>query len=528
MSKAIGRIQPLATDTERPPLPPVRADQPATIVIFGASGDLAHRKLIPALHALFRQGLFPDKFAIVGVARRDYSTGAFREAMREAARADGSIAGDDAALNRFLEHIFYHRGDVEDAQSFRVLHELLSDTMRFPSNHLFYLAVAPQYFSPIVARMREAGLVRNPRSGSWSRVVIEKPFGRDLESARELNLDLLSHLDEAQIYRIDHYLGKETVQNILGFRFANSIFEPLFNNHHVDHIQITAAETVGMESGRGAYYDSSGAIRDMVQNHLLQLLCLVGMEPPSGLTADAIHNEKVRLLRSLVPPAPGDMPQKVIRGQYGSGKVDGEAVRGYLEEDRIPPGSRTETFCALQLSIENWRWAGVPVFLRTGKRLKRRVTEIVVQFKMPPLQLFRAVECEGDVCDLSLSQPNTLVFRIQPDEGIALQFSAKRPAMQVVVESVSMDFSYRQTWNLPLPEAYERLLLDVMRGDATLFTRSDEAEAAWQVVDPILRAWRSEQGPSLQYYPAGSWGPKAADRLCSQPHRAWRNPGERS
>jgi glucose-6-phosphate 1-dehydrogenase len=351
--------------------------------------------------------------------------------------------------------------------------------------------------------------------------VIEKPFGRDLESARNLNRDVLAHLDESQIYRIDHYLGKETVQNILGFRLANLIFEPVFNWHHVDHIQITAGETVGMESGRGAYYDSAGALRDMVQNHLLQLLCLVAMEPPGNLTADAIRSAKVQLLNSLVPPAPQEIGSKTIRAQYIAGLENGQRIPAYVEEDRVARDSRTESYCALRLGIENWRWAGVPVYLRTGKRLRKRLTEIVIQFKQPPLQLFQTVECEGDYCDLTLSRPNVLGFRIQPDEGISLQFAAKRPSMQFVVESVAMNFSYQQTWKHSLPEAYERLLLDVMRGDSSLFTRSDQVEAAWRVMAPILAAWQSQPDIPIHTYMPGSWGPAAADDLIRQEGRFW-------
>lgn len=525
MSKVVRIITPIADEAERKPLPPVHVEQPITVAIIGASGDLTRRKLMPALFAAFSRGLLRDRIAIVGISRKDYSTEVFREMMREILSSGGSAAGGESVLDRFVGRIFYHRGDLNDLESFLSLRERLEDREGFPPNRIFYLALAPQHSSAAIARLREAGLVHAPHSQPWSRVVIEKPFGRDLHSARKLNLEVLSHLNESQIYRIDHYLGKETVQNILGFRFANSIFEPLFNNHHVDHIQITAAETAGMEGGRGAYYDSSGALRDMVQNHILQLLCLVGMEPPSDLTADAIHNEKVRLLRSLLPPRPELIAGRIVRAQYGPGKVDGEPVRGYLDEDRIPAGSQTETYCALQFSIENWRWSGVPVYLRTGKRMAKRATEIAIQFRMPPLQLFRTVECEGDVCDLTLSRPNVLVFRIQPDEGIALQFSAKRPAPQFVVESVAMDFSYHRTWRLSLSEAYERLLLDVMRGDSTLFMRSDELEAAWQVVDPILQAWQSGSGGNLESYSGGSWGPDAADRLMAQSRRAWRNPG---
>jgi len=330
-------------------------------------------------------------------------------------------------------------------------------------------------------------------------------------------------LDESQIYRIDHYLGKETVQNILGFRLANSIFEPLFNNHYVDHIQITASETVGMESGRGTYYDQAGALRDMVQNHMLQLLCLATMEPPSNLTADAIRGAKVQLLNSLLPPSEKEMSEKFICAQYTAGKEKGMNTPAYVEEERIAHDSTTESYCAVRFGIENWRWGGVPVYLRTGKRLRKRLTEIAIQFKMPPLQLFHTVECMGDVCDLTLSRPNVLVFRIQPNEGIALRFSAKRPAMQFVVESVAMDFSYSQTWKLSLPEAYERLLLDVMRGDSTLFMRSDEVEAAWKAIDPMLKARASKPGIPIYYYEPGSWGPGEAENLLSSEGRAWKN-----
>ncbi len=520
-----GTVAPIAGDADRKPLPLVSVDQPVTIVIFGASGDLTQRKLLPALYALYSQRLLRDRLSVIGIARRNYTTEFFRDQMRDAIRAHSRAAIDEADLDRFVSRIFYQRGDVDDAASFRSLQNRIADVAEYPANHIFYLAVAPEHFSPIIAGLHEADLIHEPRSPAWSRIVIEKPFGRDLESARALNREVLAHLDESQIYRIDHYLGKETVQNILGFRFANAIFEPLFNNNLVDHIQITAAETLGVERGRGAYYDSSGALRDMVQNHLLQLLCLVGMEPPADLKADSIHREKTRLLGSIIPPSADAVAQQTIRGQYRSGRDEkGEIIPAYVQEEHIAANSSTETYCALQLSIENWRWAGVPVFLRTGKRLKRRGTEIAIQFKKPPLQLFRAVECDGDVCDLTLSHPNVLVFRIQPDEGIAFQFSAKRPAMQFVVESVAMDFSYRETWKMPLSEAYERLLLDVMRGDATLFTRSDEVEAAWRIVDPILQAWKSAPGIPLAYYDPGSWGPEAADTWLRKPDRQWINP----
>jgi glucose-6-phosphate 1-dehydrogenase len=314
------------------------------------------------------------------------------------------------------------------------------------------------------------------------------------------------------------------VQNILSFRFANAIFEPLFNNHLVDHIQITASETVGMESGRGAYYDASGAIRDMVQNHMLQLLCLVTMDPPASLQADAIRNEKLKVLQSITPPDGDHVRYSVVRGQYASGLLDGKPVVGYRKEDRVNPQSKTDAFVAMRFHIDNWRWAGVPVYLRTGKRMPKRATEIVVHFKTPPLQLFQTVECVGDVCDLTQSKPNQIIFRIQPDEGIALHFSAKRPVLQVQVQNVAMNFSYSQTWEKSLPEAYERLLLDVMRGDSTLFTRSDEVEAAWKIVDPILQAWKNDPDIPVHEYAPGTWGPEAADDLLRGQNDAWRNP----
>jgi glucose-6-phosphate 1-dehydrogenase len=346
-------------------------------------------------------------------------------------------------------------------------------------------------------------------------VVVEKPFGRDLASAQELNRTLLARLDESQIYRIDHYLGKETVQNILSFRFANTIFEPVFNRTYVDHIQITAAETVGMESGRGAFYDKTGALRDMVANHLFQLLCLVTMEPPDGLEARSIRNEKMKVLRALRPATMTSKRPPVCFGQY-SGSTSAKA---YHEEERIDPQSKTETFAALRMEVNNWRWAGVPIYLRTGKRLAKKTTEIAVQFKTPPLSLFQHVACKGDVCDMTGVKPNTLIFKIQPDEGIFLQVSAKRPSMQMVVESVNMDFSYSGRWAKDLPEAYERLLLDAMRGDSTLFTRSDEVEAEWSVIDEVLAVAAGQQPAS---YASGSWGPIEADALLSG-DAAWKN-----
>lgn len=513
-----------ATDLSIPAFPSSRVRDALTITIFGASGDLTQRKLIPALYAMYVQGFLPPEFAVVGFARRPWTDDAFRQLMAEGIRTFGRIPVQDDVLRSFCARLHYHEGDIESAASYDGLQKKLYDLRRFPPNHLFYLSIRPELFSTVLERMKASRLIARPGEDRWTRVVIEKPFGRDLASARQLNRDVLTQLEESQVYRIDHFLGKETVQNILSFRFANAIFEPLFNHHFVDHIQITAAETVGMESGRGAYYDASGALRDMVQNHMLQLLCLVTMDPPASLTADAIRNEKVKVLQSITAPRPAEVPRCAVRAQYVESLVDGRRVPGYLQEERVAPDSRTESYLALRLGIDNWRWAGVPVYLRTGKRMARRATEIVVQFKTPPLQLFQTVECVGDSCDLTQAKPNQLHFRIQPDEGIALVFSAKRPVMQVQVESVAMDFSYSETWQQHLPEAYERLLLDIMRGDSTLFTRSDEVEAAWRVIDPILQAWQDDPGVPMATYPAGSWGPAEADALLSGQADCWRNP----
>ncbi len=507
-----------------PAFPAMRLAQPVTITILGASGDLTRRKLLPALYAMYAQGLLPKEFAIVGVARREHDDNSFRAFAEEALRAFARLPVRDEVLRSFCARLHYHRGDIEQYEAYRSLHARLFDRRLFPPHRLFYLSIRPELFSPVLGHMKAAGLVEPHDAEHWTRVVIEKPFGHDLDSARALNRDVLTHLHESQVFRIDHYLGKETVQNILSFRFANAIFEPLFNSHLVDHIQITAAETVGMESGRGAYYDASGALRDMLQNHLLQLMCLVTMEPPASLTAEALHNEKVKVLQSIRPLDEATLPAAVVRAQYRAGVQNGAAVPSYREEERIAQDSKTETYVALRLHIDNWRWAGAPIYLRTGKRLARRVTEIAVQFKKPPLQLFQLVECEGDVCDLTGASPNQLVFRIQPDEGISLQFAAKRPVMQLQVENVAMDFSYSATWRKQLPEAYERLLLDVLRGDSTLFTRSDEVEAAWRVVDPILSAWSSNPDFPLAFYAPGSWGPAEADALFTGPDQSWRNP----
>ncbi|HMP88783.1 MAG TPA: glucose-6-phosphate dehydrogenase [Kiritimatiellia bacterium] len=500
-----------------------RVKESLTIVILGASGDLTLRKLMPALYAMYHHGFMPDDFAIVGFARRDYTTEYFRDMMLEALRKHSRVPVLSPGVQEFLSRLHYHKGDIETVEAYKDLAARM-DRDGFPANRLFYFSIKPDLFVTALAHLKVAGLIAPPQGSSWTRVVIEKPFGHDLVSAIELNQVVRRHLDESQIYRIDHYLGKETVQNILSFRFANTIFEPLFNSSFVDNIQITAGETVGMESGRGAYYDVTGAIRDMVQNHLLQLLCVIAMEPPASLTADAIRNEKVKVLQSVRVHPLEDVRRHVIRAQYVAGNLGDKAVPGYLEEERIATGSKTETFVAMRLFIENWRWAGVPVYLRTGKRLPRRTTEIVVNFKVPPLQLFQTVECVGEACDLTRSKPNQVIFRIQPDEGIDIRFSAKRPVLQVQVENVAMSFDYAQTWKTDLPEAYERLLLDVLRGDSTLFTRSDEVETAWRIIDPVLKAWDTNAEIPVYTYPAGTWGPSRADVLLNEHGHKWRNP----
>ncbi len=498
-----------------------RVSEPVTIVIFGASGDLTHRKLIPALYISYAQGLLPERFTIVGFARRDYDDAVFRGMLADSIKEFSRVSADDETVARFVEHIRYHKGDISTPEAYLALKEKLTDTETYPENHLYYLSVIPDLFHTAVHNLQQNGMIRDPNAEHWTRVVIEKPFGKDLESALALNAELLEHLDETQIYRIDHYLGKETVQNILSFRFANAIFEPVFNRTYVDHIQITAAETVGMEKGRGGYYDEYGAIRDMVTNHLLQLLCLVTMEPPGDLSAESIRNEKVKVLNAAKLDVRKTISDAVCRGQYGSGvDVDGKHIKGYLEEERIDPASHTETFAAMRLSIDNWRWAGVPILLRTGKRMARKTTEIAVRFKVPPLQLFQQVECEDDVCDLTRIKPNTLIFQIQPNEGIFLRLGTKRPGMRFVVEDVKMDFSYSGTWNKSLPEAYERLLLDTLHGDSTLFTRSDEVEAEWRVVQPILD---NINNLKPYVYPPGKWGMPEADWLFHGIEGGWRN-----
>ncbi|AKJ64246.1 glucose-6-phosphate dehydrogenase [Kiritimatiella glycovorans] len=541
MSKRTADGEHRTYETGLHPDPSVTPPDDAVMILLGASGDLTRRKLVPALFQLYRSGLMPGRFAIIGVARRPYDDPSFRERLREGIRERCAPQDEEDRCSEFLEHVEYFRGDLEAPDTYASLRDHLDrGGDRYPSGRLFYFSLKPDLFIEAAHHLREHGLIDSDSAaqageGAWRRAVIEKPFGHDLESARALNRALLEGLDEKQIFRIDHYVGKEAVQNVMAFRFANTLFEPVLNRTCVDHIQLTAAEALGVGGGRGGYYDRYGAIRDMLSNHLLQLLALLTMEPPSGLDSDAIHNEKTKVLKALRVDWRGDASPAFCRAQYAAGVMDdGTRAVGYRDEDRVDRDSETESYAAVRLSIDNWRWSGVPVFVRTGKRMKRKLTEVAVHFRHPPLKLFRGVECEGAHCDVRGVQPNKLIFRIQPQEGIFLNMAVKRPTLPFVVEQADMDFSYAGKWGRELPEAYERLLLDALRGDTTLFTRSDEVEAGWSVVEPVLKAM--DRTP-LYSYPAGSWGPAEADRLfqCSDlPDeclcrktglvRAWHNP----
>jgi glucose-6-phosphate 1-dehydrogenase len=488
--------------------------QPCSVVIFGATGDLTHRKLVPALYNLAADGDLPPAVAVIGFARREKSDEEFRKEMEEATRKFSRQTVRDEIWKTFSQSLFYHQSEFGDADGYKSLAQRLAkiDKERGTrGNRLFYLAVAPDQFEPILKNLKEAGL-NKAAEGSWARVIVEKPFGTDLKSARELNRVVSQSFSEDQTYRIDHFLGKETAQNILVLRFANAIFEPLWNTRYIDHVQVTAAETLGVE-GRAGYYEGAGALRDMVQNHLLQLLCLVAMEAPTDLGADSIRDEKVKVVRSLRRMT--DVAANVIRGQYAAGAINGKPVPGYREEKNVDPKSMTETFVALQLNIDNWRWADVPIYMRVGKRLPKSGTEISVHFKKAPAVLFNKETVTLD--------ENVLVVRIQPDEGISLRMQAKIPGTSLRIEPVKMDFHYGTSFGKASPEAYERLLLDAMSGDATLFARRDEVEQAWTFIDPIEEAWHAKKdAPELYFYPAGSWGPEEADALLARAGRTWR------
>jgi glucose-6-phosphate 1-dehydrogenase len=520
---------------QAPPSPPgsirgggsISQAEDATIMIFGASGDLTARKLIPALYSLWKTGFLPEKTRIIGVARREKTDESWRDEMFTAVSQNsrtGTVTPEDwQAFGSFLHYCQVDITVPEDYKRLKVEVELIEQKSNLSGRRIAYLATTPDLFLPSVRALSESGMVPKRDDPKWLRVVFEKPFGHDLESSKELTANLSRLLRENQIYRIDHYLGKETVQNILLFRFGNAVFEPLFNRNHVDHIQITVAESQGMERGRGGYYDQSGAMRDVLQNHVLQLLCLIAMEPPAYFRGNEIRDEKLKVLQALVPGSPGDVSKWVSSAQYAAAKIGDNKVAAYLDEDRIAPDSKTETFVAVEAYVDNWRWAGVPFYMRTGKRLPTRVTEIAIQFKHPPLNLFTTVECDGDMCSMVEAKPNSLVFRIQPQESISLNCSTKRPGMQYQVQPMKMHFDFDEEFEGSLPEAYERLLLDVMRGDSTLFTRSDELEAAWRFVQPILDYWQTpDYQPDL--YAAGTWGPKSAMDMLTNAKRKWRSP----
>ncbi|MDP6559795.1 MAG: glucose-6-phosphate dehydrogenase [Candidatus Binatia bacterium] len=502
-----------------------RAKDPVTVVIFGASGDLSKRKLIPALYHLQEMGFLPNRYAVLGFSRTEMTDEAYRGSMFKALQqqvkdGENKVQPDNA----LVRSLYYQPGNINDIESFKKLKEKLDGIDKehnLPGNRLFYLSVAPEFFAQILKNLCAAGLICGMDDQVWSHVIIEKPFGRDLESARQLNADVTAILDESQIYRIDHYLGKETVQNILTFRFGNSIFEPLFNQKYVDNVQITVAETLGMEGRRGTFYETAGAMRDIVQNHMLQLLCLTAMEPPSALEPQSIRDEKVKVLRALLPLNRKEVAAWTVRGQYGIGEVGDQTIKSYRQEEGVDPKSTTETFVALRMRIDNWRWAGVPFFLRTGKRLRRRVTEIAVEFKQPPLYLFSQLVQEGDFPPLK-PMANVLVLRIQPDEGISLSFACKRPGIGIQLAEVNMDFFYELTFQQRTPDAYERLLLDALRGDPSLFTRSDEVDYAWRFSTSVLEGWANLPPQKFPNYYAYTDGPVEASRLMEGTRAEWR------
>ena len=503
-----------------------RHPDPCSVVMFGVTGDLAHRKLIPALYDLGCHGILPAGTTLVGYGRRELSDAQFRDLLQGAIDDHYGVEGVDGDVCRLvLEAPRYVQGEFDDPEGFARLAALLDELDRQGSrgNRMFYLATPPSQFPVLVEQLGAAGLAR-PGAGrdpggprGWTRVVIEKPFGRDLETARELDRVIGQVFDERQVYRIDHYLAKETVQNLLVLRFANVIFEPVWNRRYVDYVEITAAETLGVEH-RGPYYEEAGALRDMITPHLIQLFSLVAMEPPVAFDADAVRDEKMKVLRAVRPIPPESIADWAVRAQYVSGVVDGREVPGYRDEERVAPDSYTETYAALKLVVDNWRWQGVPFYLRTGKRMARRVTEIAIHFKRPPVLLFKDAMASGGL------QPNVLVLRVQPDEGFSLTIESKVPGHDVALQPVAMDYSYGTTLNeLPF-SAYETVLVDAMEGDMTLFTRGDQAEEAWRIVAPVLEAWAQRPQRDISIYEAGSWGPEAADALMARDGHSWRQP----
>jgi glucose-6-phosphate 1-dehydrogenase len=505
----------IATETENPLVLGLERQPAAStaLVIFGATGDLARRKLLPALYNLAHDGALPERFRLIGVSRKEKAHEHFRAECEQAIRTFSRRTPDGDVLAGLLENVRYVPGVFDDPSVYATLSELLDgfdEDAGERLNRAFYLSTAPSFFPTIIGQLGGSGLSR--RADTEVRVIVEKPFGATLEQARELNVRVLSVFDESQVFRIDHYLGKETVQNMLAFRFANGMFEPLWNRNYIDHVQITAAEDIGIGS-RAGYYDQAGALRDLIQNHMLQLLCHVAMEPPGAFTAEAVRNEKVKVLHAIAAPAPDEIPAMAARAQYAAGHSGGEDVAGYLQEEGVPSDSITETYAALRLEVDNWRWAGVPFYLRAGKRLARKVTEIAVTLKPVPHLAFSH--------DGSLGvQPNQLILTVQPNEGVTLRLGAKIPGTRMSIRPVNMEFLYGTSFLSQSPEAYERLIMDAMRGDPTLFTRNDEVEAQWRICDPIVSTWAATPGPLAQYE-AGSLGPAQAADILRDGH-AWR------
>jgi glucose-6-phosphate 1-dehydrogenase len=496
-----------------------RAPEPCVMVIFGGSGDLTRRKLIPALYNLSRQRLVPGGFAVIGLARSPLSDDEYRKRLREwADKSPEQSPSDDETWNAFAQGVSYLSADLRDPVSYVRLKEALDQLDRqrgTGGNRIFYLSTSPTDYVDVIRHLGASGLAGpNGHGPGWVRTIIEKPYGRDLESARELSREVNAVFHEDQVYRIDHYLGKETVQNLLVFRFANGIFEPLWNRQYVDHVQLTAAENIGVGT-RGGYYEQAGALRDMIQNHILQLLTLMAMEPPADFAPNSVRDEKTKVLRSIRPIEPETAASVTVRAQYGPGILAGRRAPGYWEEPGVAPDSRTETFAAVRFTIENWRWAGVPFFVRTGKNMAKHGTEIAISFKRTPHLIFSAPTPQH-------VESNVLVLRIQPDEGIALKFVAKLPGQSMSIRPVNMDFRYGSTFGPRMASAYERLLLDCMLGDQTLFDRADSVETAWSLVQPIIDCWREDRSEPIPQYPSGSWGPAEADALLARENRRWR------
>jgi glucose-6-phosphate 1-dehydrogenase len=494
-----------------------RCGDPCVMVIFGAAGDLTQRKLIPSLYDLAKCHLLSREFAVVGIARNAMSTDEFRAKLVQDLKEFAPVPIDSDLQEWFGRHVYYITGEFTAQSTYQQLKDLLQKLDKdhgTHGNYFYYLATAPDFFGGIVEQLAAHGLMTE-ENRQWRRVIIEKPFGRDLESAKALNQQLLTVADEKQIYRIDHYLGKETVQNILAFRFANGIFEPIWNRRYIDHVQVSVGETVGVEE-RGGYYDTAGALRDMVPNHIMQLISLTAMEPPISFQADAVRDEQAKILHAVQPLSSEDVLTRTVRGQYGAGEIMGQTVPAYRSEPGVPPDSRTETFVAIKLQIDNWRWAGVPFYMRTGKRMATRSTNIVIQFRRAPFVLFRDTEVEK-------LTPNQLVLHIQPEEGISLRFAAKTPGPVMRLGIVDMDFEYADYFGKHPSTGYERLMHDCMVGDATLFQRADMVEAGWSVVSPMLDLWKALPPRSFPNYASGSWGPKESDELLERDGRHWRN-----